>query len=184
MAYKNKLCGIYKITNEVNNKVYIGASLDIRNRWKGHRHGLRNDLHNNLGLQKDWNMYQENNFNFQVIEQCEPENLSKREVDCILQVPEINRYNLKIGLKHSQISKNKTRASTLNNNNIGMNAPNHKEINDKQINSIVELYESKSPMTNISKITGIGISIIRRELLIKGIKIREHNLGNKKLQIK
>lgn len=29
-------CGIYKITNILNEKVYIGQSLDIGNRWKQH----------------------------------------------------------------------------------------------------------------------------------------------------
>ncbi len=33
----------------------IGASSDIRNRWKGHKHDLINNLHNNSKLQNDWN---------------------------------------------------------------------------------------------------------------------------------
>ena len=28
------ICGIYKITNTINNKVYIGQSVDIHRRWK------------------------------------------------------------------------------------------------------------------------------------------------------
>ena len=30
-------CGIYKITNLINNKVYIGQSIDIERRWQEHR---------------------------------------------------------------------------------------------------------------------------------------------------
>lgn len=30
------ICGIYKITNKVNGKIYIGQSVDIEGRWKGH----------------------------------------------------------------------------------------------------------------------------------------------------
>ena len=32
-----KICGIYKITNLVNGKVYIGQSIDIKRRWRDHR---------------------------------------------------------------------------------------------------------------------------------------------------
>lgn len=31
---KEKICGIYKITNKINGKVYIGQSIDIYDRWK------------------------------------------------------------------------------------------------------------------------------------------------------
>ena len=30
------MMGIYKITNKINGKVYIGMSVDIEGRWKGH----------------------------------------------------------------------------------------------------------------------------------------------------
>jgi predicted GIY-YIG superfamily endonuclease len=32
------VAGIYKITNLINNKVYIGQSLDIKRRWKNHKY--------------------------------------------------------------------------------------------------------------------------------------------------
>ena len=31
------ITGIYKITNRINGKVYIGQSIDIRRRWRQHR---------------------------------------------------------------------------------------------------------------------------------------------------
>ena len=31
------MVGIYKITNLINNKIYIGLSIDIKDRWKAHR---------------------------------------------------------------------------------------------------------------------------------------------------
>lgn len=33
---KTAICGIYKITNKINNKSYIGQSKDICVRWKQH----------------------------------------------------------------------------------------------------------------------------------------------------
>ena len=36
-----QITGIYKITNQENNKCYIGQSVNISNRWKDHaKHGL------------------------------------------------------------------------------------------------------------------------------------------------
>ena len=36
---KKPICGIYKITNQVNSKIYIGQSKDIYRRWKEHKNG-------------------------------------------------------------------------------------------------------------------------------------------------
>ena len=34
---REKICGIYKITNLINGKVYIGQSTNIERRWKDHK---------------------------------------------------------------------------------------------------------------------------------------------------
>ena len=49
------MIGIYKIENKVNGKVYIGQSVNIESRWKGHKSNLRNNKHKmiiykNLGI--------------------------------------------------------------------------------------------------------------------------------------
>ena len=76
-----KICGIYKIENIVNSKVYIGQSIDILNcRWEYHKNALRNGYHYNRHLQNAWDKYGENSFNFSVIEECTPEELNQREV--------------------------------------------------------------------------------------------------------
>lgn len=31
------MIGIYKITNQINNKSYIGQSIDIKRRWRDHK---------------------------------------------------------------------------------------------------------------------------------------------------
>ena len=68
----NKICGVYKITNIVNDKFYIGSSKDVKSRWKQHRDKLRENRHGNAHLQNAWNKYGEENFLFEVIEECEP----------------------------------------------------------------------------------------------------------------
>ena len=59
--------GIYKIENRINNKVYIGESLDIQKRWELHISELNNKTHHSYKLQKDWNKYGQDNFEFEVI---------------------------------------------------------------------------------------------------------------------
>ncbi len=75
----NKICGVYKITNMVNNKIYIGSSKDVKLRWYQHRIKLNDNQHGNAHLQNAWNKYSEENFMFEIIEECDPELQFERE---------------------------------------------------------------------------------------------------------
>ena len=59
--------GVYRITNKINNKVYIGESLNIERRWEEHKKELNNKTHKNYKLQKDYNKYGHEAFEFEVI---------------------------------------------------------------------------------------------------------------------
>lgn len=74
------MIGIYKIENKVNGKVYIGQSVNIDSRWKGHIASLRNNHHKNDHLQKSWNKYGEDNFDFSVLCECTKEELDDKEI--------------------------------------------------------------------------------------------------------
>ena len=69
--------GIYIITNIVNNKKYIGSSLDYKQRIRQHKYSLRNNTHYNNHLQSSFNKYGEENFKFELLELCS--NLIERE---------------------------------------------------------------------------------------------------------
>ena len=72
--------GIYKITNKINHKFYIGSAINIKNRWNLHISALRGNRHCNTHLQRAWNEYGEDNFLFEIIEIVEnKEDLIKRE---------------------------------------------------------------------------------------------------------
>jgi ribosomal protein S27E len=75
----NKICGVYKITNIVNGKFYVGSSNNVKSRWYQHKSKLRENRHGNTHLQNAWNLYGEENFVFEVIEECEPEFQFERE---------------------------------------------------------------------------------------------------------
>ena len=61
--------GIYKIINVVNNKFYVGSSVNLRIRKAKHFSELRHNKHNNRYLQNAWNKYGENSFIFVVVEE-------------------------------------------------------------------------------------------------------------------
>ena len=64
----SKICGIYKITNIINNKVYIGSAVDIKNRFKTHKRLLKSNKHFNNHLQSSYNKYGIKYFIFETIE--------------------------------------------------------------------------------------------------------------------
>ena len=72
-------CGIYKIENSVNNKIYIGSSIDINKRFYKHLWMLRKGIHDNIHLQNSFNQYGENSFNFSILEYCNISELVNRE---------------------------------------------------------------------------------------------------------
>lgn len=85
-------CGIYWITNLVNNKIYIGSSINIKKRFNQHKSNLRHNRHCNQHLQRAWNKYGEENFIFQLVEHhAYPERILSRENKYIsLYKPEYN----------------------------------------------------------------------------------------------
>lgn len=67
-------CGVYQITNISNNKIYIGSSKNILQRWKNHIRELELNVHKNMFLQTDWNNFGKNNFVFEILEECSIKN--------------------------------------------------------------------------------------------------------------
>ena len=59
--------GIYEIICLVNNKSYIGESKSINHRWKHHKYKLKDNTHDNRELQKDYNLYGDDNFQHKVL---------------------------------------------------------------------------------------------------------------------
>jgi group I intron endonuclease len=60
--------GIYRVTNRINGKVYIGKSFDIKRRWRQHRNLHLNGYH----LQRAIKKYGLDNFNFSIIIEMAP----------------------------------------------------------------------------------------------------------------
>jgi group I intron endonuclease len=71
--------GIYKITNVINKKCYVGSAVDIKRRLKRHLLDLQRNNHQNPKLQNEWIKYGEVNFQFEEIEKCERSLLIEKE---------------------------------------------------------------------------------------------------------
>lgn len=77
------MIGIYKITNQINGKCYIGQSINITERWKAHRTRYHQPSCKDYEcpLYRAMRKYELENFSFEIIEDCSnlAENENKRQ---------------------------------------------------------------------------------------------------------
>lgn len=95
--------GIYKITNVINGKFYIGSTDSIPDRWDNHRSELRRGIHHSKHLQRAWNKHGKENFKFEVLEECLEDMLITREqwyLDTLLKAQEYIRRESNYFLKY------------------------------------------------------------------------------------
>jgi group I intron endonuclease len=112
---KNK-CGIYIITNNINNKVYIGKSKNIYLRIKNHITNLNRKIKNqeNFHLISSWHKYGKNNFNYNVLEYLElnEDLLKEKELFYIMKYESTNPnkgYNIRLDTSTGLIVSNETK---------------------------------------------------------------------------
>lgn len=65
--------GVYRIIHTDTGRCYVGSSVTLRARFKHHRTMLRAGKHGNPHLQRAWNKYGEDKFQFKVDLHCAPE---------------------------------------------------------------------------------------------------------------
>lgn len=101
------MIGIYKITNLINNKVYVGQSIDIKERWNQHKYKANNpkELGYNSAIHQAFRKYGIENFNFEVIEQCEVNELDFKERYWIQELNSLvpNGYNILTGGQKNRV---------------------------------------------------------------------------------
>lgn len=102
--------GIYKIRNIITNDFYIGSTKNLFKRWKEHQYDLNNNRHCNRHLQFAWNKYSNENFLFEILEECTMDDLLDKEQNYIDSLKP--RYNISLvalapmrGRKHTAESK-------------------------------------------------------------------------------
>ena len=88
------MIGIYAII--INDKYYIGQSVNIKHRWQQHRKELKLGTHENKHLQSAYNKY--GNPKFEVLLECEKEKLNEYEQ---YYIHELMTYDKEIGYNKS-----------------------------------------------------------------------------------
>jgi group I intron endonuclease len=113
-------CGLYCITNKVNNKRYIGSSVNVEQRWREHKSQLNRHVHLNRHLQNAWLKYGKNAFVFSVLIQCEQKELLDFEQKYLDETnPEYNKARYAkspfSGRKHSEATLRKMSGASKGN---------------------------------------------------------------------
>ena len=73
-----KVSGVYKITNKINNKCYIGESVDVFKRFSDHKNPK--NLKTHYKIYRAFAKYGIKNFTFEVLASCPKEYLGKLEM--------------------------------------------------------------------------------------------------------
>lgn len=99
------MCGIYKIENLINGKIYIGKSVNIEKRFRTHINDSFNENkpeYNHL-IHKAIRKYNVENFSFDIIEECNEDELNSKEMywihiyDCCVLDGRDKGYNMTRG---------------------------------------------------------------------------------------
>jgi group I intron endonuclease len=180
--------GIYKITNDVTGKIYVGCASNIRTRINGHLYDLRKNIHANTYLQHAWNKYGEDYFSFDIIEKCSINDLHLKEHYWVIKLNCLDKligYNLKPtdpkGCSlHSEETKEKLRVSNKGKKPSALCiqklkertiSPEHKEIMRKSRESIdyTKLHREKRGKKVIDQSTGIIYSSLAEVCELIGV---------------
>lgn len=110
-----KKCGIYMIINNINNKVYIGKSVNIYERIRQHINTLNKKSKNeNVHLINAWFKYGRDNFRYEILEYTERNDdvLKERELFYMEKFNSIDRkfgYNLRLDTSTNCILSEETK---------------------------------------------------------------------------
>ena len=121
------MIGIYAIKNKVNNKVYIGSSVDILRRFRKHKTELTTGKHSNIHLQRAFKTFGKDIFEFILLEECEKEQLLQKEIDYIQKYNSLNEecgYNMCVPRVHPSISCSEEYSTLLSNAKKGIKPSN------------------------------------------------------------
>jgi group I intron endonuclease len=111
---------VYKISNTVNSRIYIGSAKNFNSRKNKHLFQLKNNEHGNIKLQRFVNKYGIDKLIFDIVEKCTVDNLLIREQFYIDSLPSLRHsFNILptagswLNRKHSKSAKNKMSKSKM-----------------------------------------------------------------------
>lgn len=151
--------GIYRILNSVSKKIYIGHSMDVKERLKKHLLQLKKNTHFNTRLQNDFIVLGEGVFEFEVLEYCEPTVLKRRESKYIYELGTLNEaigYNMISPVKYHLLPLEKVEELTVT--ILKPFIESHIDAINEHYNKKENLYLNPVELTyeTVSKLTGLS----------------------------
>ena len=112
------ISGIYKIINIITKDFYIGSSKNVKQRWINHKCPSTWKRHSNNPMYLDMQTYGVDEFDFQILEEVEIEQLKEKEQQFIEKMhPTYNSYNAKgldVDKYDNQLCRYNSETLTLN----------------------------------------------------------------------
>lgn len=176
--------GIYKITNKVNGKFYIGSSNNIKRRWMHHKSNLRNGTHTNFHLQNSYDKHGEDQFEFVLIEEVRRANLLAKEQEYLDEAfggdQEIYNISRVAGSPMAGLNHTEEVRQLLSEKLSGKNHPHYgkpvseewrrkiskstKRFTDEEESSFRDRWKSGETKSSIAKEIGVHITTITRAI--------------------
>jgi group I intron endonuclease len=100
---------IYKISNSIDDRVYIGSTIYLNERWLEHKRKLLKDKHENIHLQRFVNKYGLECLSFDIIEEVNNDVVLVREQYYLDNI--INKFNIAVSSSAPMMNKHHTKES-------------------------------------------------------------------------
>lgn len=159
------IIGIYKITNKITGKCYIGESINITSRWNRHLKELISNTHHSYKLQKAFNEYGIKNFNFEILEILNSYNkteilkIEKEYIDSYNSIE--NGYNVDDSIQRQEIYKRDKKDKKLQLQNGNKRNVTHIEDSaEERLFNLANKYEFKEEYEKFSSVLqSIGFNV-------------------------
>ena len=144
-------CGIYKMTNNINGKIYIGLSVNIDTRMYNHYWSAFNPNASEYDsyLSRAIRKYGKENFSYEIIEECPISDLPLRERYWI---DYYNATNRNIGY------------------NISCGGDGNSTWNEEETNMVIDYYKEGKSAEEIASLTGKTVSSIQNRMYLLGVR--------------
>lgn len=164
---KEKICGIYCIENLINQKKYIGQSIDIKRRWMQHKQ--QNMIARDTFLYNSIKKHGINSFKFYILEECEENMLNEREIFWISYYDAFHKgYNMTLGGAGTNTGERPYAQNVLPKNfkkNISNKIDDVVPIVKLDLDfNILEIYESVQECARKNEIIATNISKVARQI--------------------
>ena len=141
--------GIYQIISKTSQKFYIGSSMNIDKRLREHRNALKRGAHHSHILQKSFDKYGMNGFEFKTLIICDPKNLLMYEQKSL----DVLKPKYNISKNAGNVAGIKRRPETIQKmiDSWAARGPSEAQLRHMQDLAIARTGKKRPPMTEAQK---------------------------------